>query len=350
MKTSWSARILKLASTVRTISADASARQLAVSVRASTIAFRALVGRFVVFLDKEDAAAFTDHKAIELRKSCADSIAALDRLSNELRAKKEDGAFISDAAKAAAVKNLQDLASILERKNIAFGKTASDAALFIDAAVRFSGKSLSDSAVFSETKTKTFSKTAADNFAALDAAAKGLSRGLVESCAVIDAASRTVTKGLFDIATVTDDVDGQASILDDETMSFLKGVSHQVRALDAIELVSGFNRTFADALNAFDLLSNGVLKSPNESLAASDQYTHLFDKRPIDTAVFADLVARTGLKAIPDSGFFSDFASKSNGKAFIEQTSITDTGFLRSQGYSDFTYFAEDFVGASRTF
>ena len=35
---------------------------------------------------------------------------------------------------------------------------------------------------------------------------------------------------------------------------------------------------------------------------------------------------------------------------FTNTASSTDAGSLRNQGYADFTFFAEDYVGASRTF
>ena len=38
------------------------------------------------------------------------------------------------------------------------------------------------------------------------------------------------------------------------------------------------------------------------------------------------------------------------GKRPLDTIPITDAGSLRSQGYCDFTYFQEDYVGASRTF
>jgi len=55
---------------------------------------------------------------------------------------------------------------------------------------------------------------------------------------------------------------------------------------------------------------------------------------------------------LTDAPTVSDFLASTVAfaRAFTETTSATDAGSLRSQGYADFTYFAEDYVGASRTF
>jgi len=37
------------------------------------------------------------------------------------------------------------------------------------------------------------------------------------------------------------------------------------------------------------------------------------------------------------------------GKVFANTASVADSGSLRSQGYSAFSFFAEDYVGSSRT-
>ena len=103
-------------------------------------------------------------------------------------------------------------------------------------------------------------------------------------------------KTLTNLVTVPADVDGEASVLDDQEMQFIKNTTNIATITEVIALATTFNRAFADS---FGVTDGDVLD---------------FGKRPSNTA------------------------------------SMTDAGSLRNQGYADFTYFQEDYVGASRTF
>ena len=125
----------------------------------------------------------------------------------------------------------------------------------------------------------------------------GLGKGLNETPALTDAINaRALTKALANSVDATDDVDGAASILDDQEMQFVKNTTNIATITEVIAIATTFNRAFADS---FGVTDGDVLD---------------FGKRPSDT------------------------------------TSMTDAGSLRSQGYCDFTYFQEAYVGASRTF
>ena len=77
-----------------------------------------------------------------------------------------------------------------------------------------------------------------------------------------------------------------------------------------------------------------------------------FVKARTNAATFSDFVVVVLFKfkslvenlALTDDNFFSF------GKLSSDTPSATDAGSLRSHNYSDFTYFSEDYVGASRTF
>ena len=77
---------------------------------------------------------------------------------------------------------------------------------------------------------------------------------------------------------VTDDIDGESSVLDDQEIQFFKVRVDVAHATDTLDFTMAFNRTFTDT------------------------------------------------------------------------ASSTDAGSIRNQGYADFTFFAEDYVGVSRTF
>jgi hypothetical protein len=56
------------------------------------------------------------------------------------------------------------------------------------------------------------------------------------------------------------------------------------------------------------------------------------------------------MKGLAESPTATDSAAIAAGKALIDSTSASDAGILISQDYCDITYFAEDYVGTSRTF
>ena len=213
-------------------------------------------------------------------------------------------------------KTLTDSAALAEEAVLAFNKGLSETIGVAEANIISYEKPLADTAAVTEVVSKAFPKAFADSFSvAEDAASLGLGKifsetpsmtdvlrpsvgkGLSETPAFTDAiTARALTKALANSINVTDDVDGEASILDDQEMQFVKNTINVATVTEAILIATTFNRAFADS---FGVTDGDVLN---------------FGKRPSDT------------------------------------TSMTDAGSLRSQGYCDFTYFQEAYVGASRTF
>ncbi len=221
-----------------------------------------------------------------------------------------------DSAVFSFFKVLTDSAAIAENAVIQFNKTLSDAAAITDDDVISFGKVPTDDVGLTDPLIKTFAQQLADNILAVeDGAAFGVSKPLSESPSVTDSPvplfgkglseaaaftdevnTRALTKALANSVNATDDVDGEASILDDQEMQFFKNTTNVATVAEIIAIVTAYSRTFSDS---FGVTDGDVLN---------------FGKRPLDT--------------IP----------------------ITDAGSLRSQGYCDFTYFEGDYVGASRTF
>ena len=227
-----------------------------------------------------------------------------------------DGVGSVDGALLHFFKTLTDSTALAEDAVLAFNKGLSETIGVAEANIMSYGKPLADSAVVAELISKAVPKSFADSFSiAEDAASLELgkifsespsvtdvlrpstSKGLSETPALTDAiTARALTKALANSVDATDDVDGEASILDDQEMQFVKITTNVATVSEVIAIATTFNRAFADS---FGVTDGDVLD---------------FGKRPSNTA------------------------------------SMTDAGSLRSQGYCDFTYFQEDYVGASRTF
>jgi len=179
---------------------------------------------------------------------------------------------------------------------------------FLDSLAALDGVGTSDGAVLSVFKTFTddssaaedatlaFFKVLAENGYVSEKHIFDFFKTLTDTATVTSNFTSTRTKILTDQTTVTDDLDGEATTADDQEMQFAKVTGNIAAAIDTLNLAVNYNRAFTDSYGVTD---SDVLN---------------FGKRPSDT------------------------------------TSMTDVGSLRSQGYADFTYFAEDYVGASRTF
>jgi hypothetical protein len=162
--------------------------------------------------------------------------------------------------------------------------------------------------------------------------------------------TKATSKQLTDSLYATDDVDGAASILDDQEMQFVKGVTHAVGCSDFFEIYKVFYRDFDDPAITADLLSRAFGKAVSHVASTADAMYFAAGKALSDVTSFTDDERLDVTKKLTDSSLITESAVRGFGKSTSDTASSTDAGSLRSQGYADFAYFAEDFVGASRTF
>jgi hypothetical protein len=178
-----------------------------------------------------------------------------------------------------------------------------------------------------------------------------IGKPLSEAPAASDAInSKVSTKQLSDTVSFTDDVDGSASILDDQEMQFQKIRTDVAAAIDVFERQVNFDRAFADTSGVVDNDLLAIGKPLSDAPNTSDSTNMVTGKQIYDIPVASETLAKSLVRQLTDSALFGDATIVAPGKVLLNLTSSTDTGSLRSQGYSDFTYFAEDFVGASTTF
>jgi hypothetical protein len=136
-----------------------------------------------------------------------------------------------------------------------------------------------------------------------------------------------------DVVYFTDDVDGNASILDDQEMQFFKFTTDIPGVSDLFERTVAYSRAFS------------------ETPSASESINVLTSKFIYDIPVASETIAKSYSRLSADSALLGDAAIVAQGKVLLNLAAITDTGSLLSQGFtSDPTYFAEDFVGSSTTF
>lgn len=193
-------------------------------------------------------------------------------------------------------------------------------------------------------------KLVQDSTVVLDAAVVAFGKALSDTATAGDETTLDVTKAVTDALTPTDDFartvayirafSDASEVSDTTVVSFIKAAFDSFTASDAITSMS-----FAK------FLSDGV--AMNDSFDAVDGSQYAFTKGVSNVVFASDSASRqvdyvrgfsdaTG--ELTDTKYF-DFV-----KSLADNTTTSDAGSLRSQGYCDFTYFAEDYVGDSRTF
>lgn len=214
-------------------------------------------------------------------------------------------------------------------------------------------RALADSPLTSDQiNTVDFGKTDSDVSFALDAVDNiDLGKGLSDAAAAADEINTvSTTKQLASFIFATDDVDGTASILDDQETQFTKLRTDVTVLTDVIYVQKGYLREFFDFGFAADAETVSLGKQITDVPRTSDTINMLTGKHIYDIPTTSEAVAKSFGFAWANSALPGDANIVAFGKKPQDLASTTDTGSLRSQGYADFTYFAEDYVGASRAF
>jgi hypothetical protein len=89
---------------------------------------------------------------------------------------------------------------------------------------------------------------------------------------------------------------------------------------------------------------------PDDSFSFTDELIYSLSKHIEDDVTIGDIASLGFSRLVADSMSVTDSPVISPGKVASDGISATDSGSLRGQGYCDFTYFAEDYVGYSLTF
>ena len=131
-------------------------------------------------------------------------------------------------------------------------------------------------------------------------------------------------------------------------INFTKVLTEAVALVDNIVLTKF--KTFTDSSTVSESSALLVGKTPSEILALADTATRDYTKTVSELAILADNAARSFTKGLSEASILADVVALSARLAIIEQPVASDSGILQMQDYCAFDYFAEDYVGESRTF
>ena len=131
-------------------------------------------------------------------------------------------------------------------------------------------------------------------------------------------------------------------------ISFIKVLSDTTTVLEAFAL--RWSRGLTESVTLADTSAVVLRKTPSEVLALADTATRDYTKTVSELATLADNAAKSFTKGLSEASILADVVALSARLAIIEQPVASDSGILQMQDYCAFDYFAEDYVGASRTF
>ncbi len=307
-------------------------RIVAAAQTGNFIVFAALFDNFYV----NDGAGASDGAVLDFFKTLTDDAGAADDATNAFMKALADHAALSDGIDFIAFgKNFQNPSVVAEAYTAHIQKHLGDAFEAADDAAKLHpNKVLSDTNTVADAiNTFEVGLAKVDSSLAADLSQHDFGKNAADAANLADAYRYDGSKALADGVYATDDVDGAASILDDQEIQFIKQRANLVGISDVLERDVAFVRGFADDADTTDQLATGLEKPLSDS--------------PIFAEAYASALART----FSDSFGATDLDVLNFGKCPSDTTSFTDAGSLLSQGFtSDPTYFAEDFVGASRTF
>lgn len=160
--------------------------------------------------------------------------------------------------------------------------------------------------------------------------------------------------------TATDDLNGAATD-DDQNITFFKNTGDLTAFVDITQIVSIFNRAFNDTAAVVDTTQVAYVKVLEDTVSLQDTTDVLLDygRVPYDLVTATDDVNGAGVDDDQNIVFFKNLpsellsiasiAAKSSEKGVTEILQITSQGVILNQNYGA-DYFAQDYVGVSRSF
>lgn len=231
---------------------------------------------------------------------------------------------------------------------LAFSKKLVDASVLSDLAAKTLLKPRADIATTADVIThKSFGKKLTDSASGADALIYDLAKTVSpDSAIVVDAYAILTAKVFADVlAQPTDAITGK---------TFTKVLADSISFSDSVEAHKLYIRTFADSLTAPDLYASEFVGPEADSAATTDTYNHIMQKNFFESTVLIDnmdgnieyhIIKLIGELLSASDSKVIDFATNKS-----DNVISLDSGVLSMQDYCDITYFAEDYVGLSRTF
>lgn len=350
-------------------------------VLADSAAFADAIDSFLIGLGKTDQAAFTDAEIRDFSKVLADSAALSEALTQAFSKVFADTATVTDDRAISVDKPLSDAANVTDDRvnhftKVAFSPYAED--YFLEDYTE-----ATDYVYLTEAQTFAIDKVLADTIGAtddvngvladddqtilliksldhvvsiLESTAFEFSRPLDDSFSVSDSPSLEPGKVFTDDASFVDaqtfavslDKADTVNVSEDIVLSFATTADDSANLSDSAALSVGL--TLADAGSFTDASVFAISLAKDETPTISDAFSYAGDKPLSDSASVAESAALQFSSPASDSFSITDANVLNFGLGPSDTATFTDAGSLLNQDYTEAFYFAEDYVGTSRTF
>tara|TARA_R100000231_G_scaffold104750_1_gene77660 strand:+ start:14985 stop:16118 length:1134 start_codon:yes stop_codon:yes gene_type:complete len=232
---------------------------------------------------------------------------------------------------------LSDSVDLSDQESKAVGTSKSDSTSTDDQPRKGFGKALDDLIELKENVITGLTKLLSDTASADDDTQVGLGKSLTDTFGTGDAIqSFQFGKKLDDTARATDDVGGEASVDDDQTIAFFKVTGDIAGADDNLSRVVSFTRAFSDGSGVTDLPSIAFNTSPSDNATFSDDAVISYGMNPDEnigaTDNFSKTVAYT--RGLTDSTGAADvFRIRNFSKSLSDTSSVADV-FVSQMSFS----------------
>lgn len=327
----------------------------AVSVPAIALAYE--IGEWLIHYRRVDPVSVDDGTGVlgqmfvSFFKNKTDLAGAAEDMAYALHKDLRDGAGLTDIEIFSFFKALANSVGAQEAHAFAVNKPLVEmVANTEDHAYLLTKKAKEDSVGLTDLQVQSFFKALIDVSGVSDALASAIDKPFVDAGAASDFYSNMLTKIVSDRISVTDDIDGAASILDDQVMVFTKGSTDIVGVSDEIYIIIEVLREFFDTAAASDMFAIQLAKTFNELASLSDDQTLSFNKGLSDPLLLQEMLSRSFEKALLDNPSVADSRAFATSTVKSDVASFTDVGSVQNQSYGDTSYFSENYVGVFRTF
>lgn len=281
---------------------------------------------------------------------------------------KTDDASVADDVSQQFYKSLKDTAGLSDDQIMSFFKSLTDSAGARDAYAMFLQKPLTELVANTEDHAYLLTKKIKEDFVGLadddvyvfmkallnvagasDALANELHKPTFDGYLASDAYAGFLTKAVLDRINVTDDIDGAASIQDDQEMQFTKTVTDVAGVSDVIYIIIEVLRDFVDDAFVGDHFAASFAKPFADAAQLTDDQTNQTNKGLFEIPAFQDFLTRYLTKPLLDNANITDLRAMATSAVKTDSFQSTDTGTVQCQSYGA-DYFAEDYVGVFRSF
>lgn len=291
------------------ITAAVKADTISVAFKSATIGLIAELGQFVEVLFKTDDVGLTDAQKQAFYKVSTDAYVALDKYIATVTKGRIDGAALAEHEFAAVSKVLGDVSDLLDAYKATIHKPFYEQVTGLEDYVYVFAKKAPENFVTPTDRidTKGTTKPRFDAYVVGDEDTVQFAKDRQDVSTFADYRYGYIQKVLTDTLNVTDDIDGAASIDDDQEVQFFKVMGELTATLDEFYRFMAFVRAFSDDVGFSDTSYNRLDKPFGDMVAGVEDHAYVLSRKTPDSPTeFVDAAAYNANKPITDSSTVSD--------------------------------------------